>query len=48
MGWGIVAFLALYGLTGYHLGFDLGLLAAVGLWLFWSWIEKLEEGHEER
>lgn len=47
MGWGMVAFLALYGLTGFSLGFDVGLLAAGGLWFGWSWIERLEERDEK-
>jgi hypothetical protein len=31
----IVAFLALYGLTGYWLGLDIAILVTVGLWAGW-------------
>jgi hypothetical protein len=48
MGMGMVWFLALYALSGYYVGLDIGLLVAVGIWGLWVvGSGMLGEGHEK-
>jgi hypothetical protein len=46
MGMGLVWFLALYGLTGYSFGLDIGLLVAAGFWGIWVVGKEIREARK--